>query len=156
EIARTVLPGDFREIDPRQARVVLVEGQDRILAAMSEESSRRALEQLRELGVEVRTRAQVTAIDERGVVAGGERIEARTVAWAAGVQAAPLGRSLGVPLDRAGRVMVKPDLSIEGHPEIFVIGDQAVAIDARTQRPVPGVAPAAMQMGRFVGRTIVR
>jgi NADH dehydrogenase len=156
EVARTVLPGDFRTADPRQARVVLVEGQERVLATMPLECSQRALEQLRELGVEVHTSANVTQIDADGVVAGGERIASRTVLWAAGVRASPLGRSLGAALDKAGRVIVRSDLTIEGHPEVFVIGDQAAVVDPRSKALVPGVAPAAIQMGRFAGRAIAR
>lgn len=173
EIAHTVLPGDFRRSDPRRARVLLVEGQARVLSAMPEECSRRALEQLEQIGVEVRTGVHVTEIDERGVVAGGERIEARTVLWAAGVQASPLGATLTndtnrvessthvetsqrVEVDKQGRVVVLPDLSIPGDRDVFVIGDQARAADPVTQKLVPGVAQGAIQMGRFVGRTIAR
>ncbi len=159
EIARSVLPGDFRRADPRTARVVLVEGGPRVLAAMSKAASQSAERQLHGLGVEVRTGQPVTAIDATGVMLGTdphgtERIEARTILWAAGVTASPLGASLGVPIDRAGRVEVAPDLSVPGHARVFVIGDQARVVDSRTQRDVPGVAPAAIQMGTYLGRVI--
>jgi NADH dehydrogenase len=156
EIARTVFPGDFRRIDPRTTRVVLIEAQPRVLAAMSEESSRAAMKQLEELGVEVRVGQVVTGMDARSVVAGGERIEALTILWAAGVEASPLGRTLGATTDRAGRVLVEPDLSLLGHPRVFVIGDQAHVVDPVTKQQVPGMAPGALQMGRFVGRIIER
>ncbi|MBL8857467.1 MAG: NAD(P)/FAD-dependent oxidoreductase [Planctomycetes bacterium] len=155
EIARTVLPGDFRIADPRAARVVLIEGEARVLSAMPEECSVAARRQLEELGVEVVCGSRVTHIDEFGVTAGDLRIEARTVLWAAGVQASPLCALLGRALDRAGRVMVRPDLSIDGDERVFVIGDAAHCIDVRTGAQVPGMAPGALQMGRFVARTIV-
>lgn len=156
EIARNVLPGDFRRVDPRTARVVLVEGEARVLSGMPEDCSRSARAQLEELGVEVRTGNHVTAIDADGVRMGTERIVARTIVWAAGVRASALGADLGVPVDRAGRVVVQPDLSVPGHRQVFVIGDQAHVVDPRTHQPVPGVAPAAIQMGRFVGDLIAR
>jgi NADH dehydrogenase len=155
EIAFHTLDRDFRHIDPTQAKVVLLEGGDRILPAFSPRSSANALAQLRQLGVEVRLGAMVTAIDASGVRVGGEHIEAATAVWAAGVTASPLVRSLGVPLDRAGRVLVRADLSIPDHPEVFVIGDVA-AVSGHDGRPVPGVAPAAMQAGEHVARSIVR
>jgi NADH dehydrogenase len=154
EIARSVLPGDFRRADPRTARVVLLEGEARVLAAMSEESSRAAQAQLEQLGVEVLTNKRVTAVDATSVSVGEERFEARTILWAAGVTASPLGASLGVPIDKAGRVDVAPDLTVPGHPRVFVVGDLARVIDAATHANVPGVAPAAIQMGRYVGRII--
>jgi NADH dehydrogenase len=155
EIAHHTLRNEFRRIDPSRARVMLLEGSDRVLQAFKPALSAKAQSQLEELGVQVRTGCRVVGIDERGVeveVAGArERIEARTVVWAAGVAASPLGRALGAPLDRAGRVVVEPDLSLPGHPEIAVIGDLAAAqsfeADGR-QLPVPGVSPAAKQMGR--------
>ncbi len=156
EIARGVLPPDFRACDTREARIVLLEAGPRVLPTMSEASSRRARAHLVELGVEVRTDARVTAIDAGGLSVGDERIECRTVVWAAGVQASPLGAALGAPCDRAGRVRVEPDLSIPGHPHVFVAGDLAHLTDARTGRAVPGVAPAAMQMGDHVGRLLAR
>jgi len=155
EIARRALPRDFRRIDPSQARVLLVEAGPRALGAYPAELSQEAVRELEELGVEVKLGAKVTAIDAGGVALdGGERIAARTVLWAAGVAASPLARSLKVPLDRAGRVKVNPDLTVPGHPEAFVVGDlAALEIDGK---PVPGVAPAAMQEGPHAARNIVR
>src|SRR5262245_11792655 len=153
EIARRTLSHEFASIDPARARIVLLEGQPRVLSAYPERLSAKARRSLEELGVEVRVGAQVSAIDAEGLTAGGERIPARTVLWAAGVQASPLARSLGVPLDRAGRVNVSPDLSVPGHPEIFVIGDLAAV--QQNGKLVPGIAPAAMQGGRHVARTIL-
>jgi NADH dehydrogenase len=154
EIARHALSRDFRRIDPRQARVVLVEAGPRVLPPYPEELSARAREQLAELGVEVRTGTRVQAIDQHGVDLDGERLEARTVLWAAGVEASPLGRSLGVPLDRAGRVQVLPDLSVPGHPEVFVVGD--LACFEQDGRALPGVAPVAIQQGRHVAANLRR
>lgn len=152
EIARRVMPGEFRAIDPTTARILLVEGTDRVLPPYPPELSASAHRQLERLGVEVRTGAMVTGIDEHGVHIGEELIPAQNVFWAAGVAASPLGRSLGAKLDRAGRVYVEPDCSIAGHPEVFVIGDLAHC--EQDGRPVPGVAPAAIQMGEYVARTI--
>jgi NADH dehydrogenase len=166
EVAKKTLAADFRHIDPKSARVIVVEGGPRVLSAYPEALSVKARQQLEDLGVEVRTDAVVTSIDEHGVVVkvkngrdGGpgtheERINARTVLWAAGVKASPLGASLGGPLDRAGRVKVLPNLSVPGHPEIFVVGDLA-AVETNG-KPVPGVAPAAMQMGRYAASIIIR
>lgn len=152
EIARQVLPNDFRSIDTTTARIILLEGAPRVLPAYEEVSSERARRQLERLGVEVRTGALVTRIEEDRVYIGDEVIETQNVFWAAGVAASSLGALLGVPVDRAGRVLVEPDLSVPGHPEIFVIGDLAsVKSDGK---PVPGVAPAAMQMGKHAARTI--
>ena len=153
-IARHTLPEDFRRIDTRRARVVLVEGGPRILATYPEDLSRAAREQLEQLGVEVRTDTRVTHVARGVVEADGERIETATVIWAAGNEASPLGRSLGVPLDRVGRVVVEPDLSIPGHPEIFVVGDQAEM--ASHGKPVPGVAPAAIQSGPAAAANVKR
>jgi NADH dehydrogenase len=154
EIARHSLAKDFRSIDPADARVILLEGGDRVLPPYVPKLSAKAQRQLEKLGVEVRTKSLVTGIDDRGVDIGGDRIGARTVLWAAGVAASPLARSLGAPLDRAGRVEVEADLSVPGHPEVFVIGDLAAAgaPDAR----VPGVAPAAIQGGRHAAQCIRR
>jgi NADH:ubiquinone reductase (H+-translocating) len=154
DISRTVLVRDFRRIDPRSARVVLLEAGPRVLPAFAEDLSRHAEDDLRTLGVEVRTSSAVTGIDAAGVSAGGERIEARSVFWAAGVQASSLGRSLGVPLDRAGRVQVQPDLSIPGHPDAFVIGDMA-HLEEPGRGLVPGLAPAAIQEGKAAARNIL-
>jgi len=154
EIARHTMTRDFRRIRPGTARVVLVEGADRVLPAYPPESSASARRQLERLGVEVRTGALVTRLEEDAVFLGDERLAASTVLWAAGVRASELGRSLGAPLDRAGRVLVNPDLSVPGHPEAFVVGDLAAIEHAG--KLVPGVAPAAMQMGRHAARNIAR
>jgi len=146
EIARHSLVRDFRSIDPRSARVILVEAGPRILPAYPTDLSDSAKAQLEGLGAQVWTGTPVTGVDADGVQLGGERLAARTVVWAAGVEASPLARSLGVPLDRAGRVRVGGDLTVPGHPEVLVVGDLA-ALEQDGQ-PVPGVAPAAMQMGR--------
>ncbi|HEY0953692.1 MAG TPA: NAD(P)/FAD-dependent oxidoreductase [Roseateles sp.] len=167
EIARHTLPGEFRHIDPRQARIILVEGSPRVLQTMPETLSERAREQLAALGVEVRLGARVTGIDAEGLdfttAAGSERLASRCVVWAAGVAASPLGRALaaatGCALDRAGRVVVQPDLSLAGHPRIQVIGDLAAAhshAQGREPRPVPGVSPGAKQMGRCAAANIQR
>src|SRR5687768_9268779 len=148
EIARHTLSGEFRRIDPHSARVVLVEGTDRVLPVYPADLSRKAQLQLERLGVTVWVNRRVTLVDESGIAMGDERLSARTVIWAAGVAASPLGASLGAPLDRAGRVRVEPDLSVPGHPEIFVAGDLA-AVEC-----VPGIAPAAKQMGRHVALNI--
>jgi NADH:ubiquinone reductase (H+-translocating) len=152
EIARHTLHGEFRRADPRKARVLLLEAGPRVLASFPESLSEKARTQLQKLGVEVRTGVPVAAIDGEGVQLGEERIAARTVLWAAGVAASPLARDLDVPLDRAGRVIVQPDLSVPGHPEIFVAGDLASL--QYGGKPVPGVAPAAKQMGRHVAQVI--
>jgi NADH dehydrogenase len=148
EIARHTLKGEFRRIDPTRARVVLVEGTDRVLPPYTPDLSEKARVQLERLGVTVWLNKRVTSVDADGVSLGAERLEAKTVIWAAGVASSPLGRSLGAPLDRAGRVQVAPDLSVPGHPEIFVIGDLAAIAD------VPAIAPAAKQMGRYAALNI--
>ena len=153
EIARHTLRGEFRRFDPRNARVVIVEAGERVLPAYPPGLSERARLQLERLGVTVWLGRPVTGIDGEGVQMGAERLSARTVVWAAGVAASPLGASLGVPLDRAGRVIVGEDLSIPGHPEVMVIGDLA-ALPWHTP-PVPGIAPAAKQMGRLAARNVV-
>ena len=152
EIARHTLEREFRRIDPGDARVLLLEAGPRVLSSFPESLSAKARAQLASLGVEVRTGAPVAAIDASGIEVGGERIAARTVLWAAGVAASPLARSLGVPLDRAGRVLVEPDLSAPGLPDVFVAGDLAALL--QEGKPVPGVAPAAKQMGRHVAAAI--
>ena len=153
EIARRVLSRDFRKINTARARVILMEGTPRVLPAMAPESSRSAARQLEKLGVEVMTSTMVTGIDERGVTYAQGTIPARTVIWAAGVAASPLGKTLGAPLDRAGRVIVNEDLSVPGAPEVFVIGDLA-SVKQSDGRAVPGLAPAAMQMGRHAARNL--
>ena len=156
EISRRVLERDFRKIDPGRARIILIEAGPRVLPAMSPESSASARRQLERLGVEVITDSPVTAIDDRGVTHGGARLDSRTVIWAAGVAASPLGKALGaeVKLDRAGRVIVNQDLSVAGADGVFVIGD--LASISSGGRPVPGLSPAAMQEGRQAARNIVR
>jgi NADH dehydrogenase len=155
EIASRTLAADFRRIRPESARIVLVEAAPRVLPAYPERLSAAAGDQLARLGVEVRTGAKVTAIDEAGVDVAGERIEARTVLWGAGVAASPLARTLGAPLDRAGRVQVNADLSVPDRPGIFVVGDLA-AVWQENGEPVPGVAPAAVQEGRHAARNVLR
>jgi NADH dehydrogenase len=154
EIARRTLAADFRHIAPERSRVVLVEAAPRVLPAYPEELSASARRQLERLGVEVRTGAPVSRIDDGGVVAGAERLEAATVLWAAGVEASPLARSLGAPLDRAGRVRVNADLTVPGHPEVHVTGD--LVFLEQDGRPIPGVAPAAIQEGRHAARNALR
>ncbi len=154
EIARHTLRNEFRHIDPASATVRLVEAGPRVLSTFPEMLSAKARRQLEKLGVEVVTGTAVTDIGEAGFQLGERFIPARTVVWAAGVAASPLARSLEVPLDRAGRVPVLPDLSVEGHPEIFVAGDLATLRQENGQ-PVPGVAPAAKQMGRYVANVIL-
>jgi NADH dehydrogenase len=154
ELARHTLPRDFRRSDPRRASVRLIEAGPRLLSTYDPALSEKARTQLEHLGVEVHTGVAVTAIDAEGVKLGERRLHARTVLWAAGVAASPVGRMLGAPLDRAGRVQVRPDLSLPGHPEVFVVGDLAGVMQA-DGAPVPGVAPAAKQMGKHVG-TIIR
>jgi NADH dehydrogenase len=153
EIARHTLHGEFRRFDPRNARVVLVEGAARVLQSYPETLSERARRQLERLGVTVWLGRQVTGIDAEGVELGADRLTAKTVIWAAGVAASPLGASLGVPLDRAGRVVVGEDLTVPGHPEVAVIGDLAAL--PWHQPPVPGIAPAAKQMGRLSAQNVV-
>lgn len=154
EIGRHTMSRDFRRIDPRQARVVLIEAAPRILQAYPPELSAKAERQLREIGVEVRTDALVTEIDEHGVMLDGERIAATTVLWAAGVQASPLGRMLGAPVDKAGRVLVTPALTLPEGDDVFVVGDLArLEIDGEL---VPGLAPTAIQQGRHAARNVLR
>ena len=155
EIARHAMNHEFRNIDPRQSRILLIEGGPRVLPAYSEKLSRKAQDQLRHLGVEVRTSSMVTRVEPGAVWIGGEKIPSPVVLWAAGVAASPLGQKLGAPLDRAGRVLVQPDLSIPGHAEVFVIGDLA-ALQDEHGKMLPGVAPVAIQQGNWVGETIAR
>jgi len=150
EIARHTLQGEFRRIDPGKARVVLIEGSDRVLPPYTPDLSEKARRQLERLGVTVWLGRRVTSVDAGGVTMDAERLEAKTVIWAAGVASSPLGRTLGVAVDRAGRIPVSPDLSVPGHPEIFVVGDLA-AVEG-----VPGIAPAAKQMGRHAALNIRR
>jgi NADH dehydrogenase len=154
EIAGRTLPKDYKHIDTRTTRVILFEGADRLLPPFPPELSTRAQRDLERMGVEVRLKSVVTNITPQGIYVGDEFIAVRNVFWAAGVKANPLGKSLGVPLDRAGRVIVGPDLTIPGHPEVFVTGDMAAAKSADTGQPVPGVAQGGIQMGRYAGRVI--
>ena len=174
EIARHTLPGEFRHIDPAAARIILLEGGARVLQAMPEHLSQRAKEQLEKLGVDVRLNARVTAIDAQGLRVesaspaqpsspNSYQINSKCIVWAAGVAASPLGRHLaeatGATTDRAGRVVVEPDLALPGHPEISVIGDLAAAkshTPGSEPTPVPGVSPGAKQMGRATAANILR
>jgi NADH dehydrogenase len=153
EIARRALADEFNSIDPKRTRIILLEGGPRILPAYPEDLSRKAEEQLRGLEVEVHTSTMVTGVEPAAVRMGATSLPAAVILWAAGVAASPLGKKLGAPLDRAGRVLVNPDLSIPGHPEIFVIGDLA-ALKDETGQMVPGVAPAAIQQGKATARNI--
>ena len=154
ELTRRVLKRDFRKIDPRQARVILLEADPRLLRQFSERLSAKAAAQLSRLGVEVRTNVRVENIGEKFLqLSDGARIESDNILWTAGVTANPLTQELGVELDRAGRVRVNPDLSLPTHPEVFAIGDLALVLDERG-RPVPGISPAAMQMARHVAHVI--
>ncbi|MET7143738.1 NAD(P)/FAD-dependent oxidoreductase [Xanthomonas sp. PPL139] len=155
EIARHTLKHEFRRIDPAEARVRLIEAGPRVLSSFPEHLSAKAQKQLEKLGVEVLTGIPVADIDASGYRLGSTFVPARTVVWAAGVAASPLAKTLQTPLDRSGRVQVQPDLSVPGHPELFVAGDLA-AVQQADGRPVPGVAPAAKQMGRHVADTLRR
>ena len=154
EIAGQTIPQDFRHVDTTTARVILIEAAPRVLGAFPEKSSTSALRQLEELGVEVMLNQMVTDVTPEGVSCGELFIPARNVLWAAGVKASRIGESLGVELDRAGRVKVGEDLSVPGHPNVFVIGDQAATTDHKTNKLVPGVAQGAMQGGAYAGKLI--
>jgi NADH dehydrogenase len=154
ELSRHTLADEFRHFDARDARVVLIEAGERILSGYPPGLSAKAHRQLERLGVEIRTGAAVTAIDAGGINLGEERIPCRTMLWAAGVAASDLGASLGVDLDEAGRVIVAPDLTVPGHPEVFVVGDLAHVV--QDGRQLPGIAPAAIQMGKHAGDSIIR
>lgn len=153
ELARTVLYRDFDHIDARQAHILLVEGGPRVLPQFPERLSRRAHRQLEKLGVEVRLNTKVTAIREGEVELNGGPLRAGNIVWAAGVGAVPVAQTLGVATDRAGRIQVRPDFSVPGHPRVFAIGDVAALTDARGV-PVPGVAQGALQAGAHVARVI--
>lgn len=155
EMSRFTLARDFHRIDPRSARVILLEAGPRILPSFEAKQARRATRDLESLGVQVWTGSAVSGIDAEGVAVGRERIQASTVVWAAGVRPASLNRALGVPLDRQGRVIVEPDLSLKEHPEVFVLGDQA-RVSGEDGAPLPGVAPVAIQEGRHVARSLLR
>ena len=154
ELAVDVIARDFRIADTRRARVILIEAGPRLLPALSAASSRHALEQLKDLGVEVRLGQAVTDVFADGVEVGGERLHSYNVIWAAGVRASALVDTLGVPVGPGGRVVVMPDCSVPGYPQVFVIGDAAYLVDSKSNRPVPGVSQGALQMGRFVARVI--
>jgi len=173
DISRHYLERDFRTIDPKKSRIILLEGGPRVLPAYPADLSASAEKQLREMGVEVRTNAMVTNVEAGVVTVGQEKIAASVILWGAGVSASPLGKMLGAPTDKAGRVLVEPDLSITGHPEVLVIGDLAAAkLRRKVGQPslepggsekgeakpgfVPGVAPAAIQMGKFAAKQIKR
>ena len=153
EICRHALAHEFRSIDPARTHILLVEGGPRILPAYAEDLSASAQEQLNRLGVEVRTSATVTRIEPGAADVGSTRLPATVILWAAGVAASPLGKKLGAEVDRAGRVLVRPDLSVPGHPEVFVIGDLAALKDEQGKL-LPGVAPVAIQEGRYVAKVI--
>jgi NADH dehydrogenase len=155
EISRRVLARDFRAIDPREARIILVEAGPRILPSYTADLSAKAESSLLKLGVEVWKGAPVTSISKEEVRVGDRVLPAATTLWAAGVEASPLARSLGVPLDRAGRVLVHRDLTVPGHPEAFVIGDLA-ALQGEDGNPLPGMCPVAIQQGRHAARNILR
>lgn len=149
EIARQTLRFDFRHIDPRTARILLIEAGPRILPAFPEELSAYAEKSLRKMGVEVLTSTMVTDVRRDGVSLGDNRIDSEAIVWAAGVKASPAAEWLGAEADRAGRIKVNGDLSVPGHPEIFAVGDTATLAS-----PIPGIAPAAKQMGKYAGRVI--
>jgi NADH dehydrogenase FAD-containing subunit len=153
ELAKASLVNDFRHIDPSSARIILIEAGPRILPTFSERSSAAARRVLERLGVEVSTGKAVTTCDADGVEVGGERIAARTILWSAGVAVAPIAKWLDAPADRAGRVLVREDLSVPGHPEIFAVGDTCASL-SWDGKLAPGVAPAAKQMGAYAASVI--
>ena len=155
EIAHQVLKNEFHSIDPKHTQILLLEGGPRILPTYTPDLSKSAVRQLEKLTVKVRESAMVTKITPGAVWIGEERLPATVILWAAGVAASSLGRKLGAPVDRAGRVMVNPDLTIPEHPEVFVVGDLATLKDEHG-RPLPGVAPVALQEGRYVAKMIAR
>jgi NADH dehydrogenase len=156
DLSRDILARDYRHARPEDTRVILLEMADRILTPFDPSLSDRAVDQLKELRVQVLTGVRVSKIDERGVWVGETlAFEAATVLWGAGVKPNPLARALGAPLDRAGRVIVEQDCSIPGHPEVFVIGDLATFVPPGESRPLPGISPVAIQQGRAVARNIM-
>jgi NADH dehydrogenase len=165
EMSRMTLVHDFRHIDPPSARILLYEAAARVLPTYPEDLSKKAQRHLESLGVEVHTNARVTRVDSEGIVVGGQRVQAGTVLWGAGVVASPAGRWLGVQTDRSGKIIVGPDLSVPGHPEVFAIGDTAhvvaparnmLGIKSKTPMVMPGVAQPAIQGGEYVGKVIRR
>lgn len=155
EIAHRALQDEFRSIDPKRSRILLLEGGPRVLPTYAPDLSESAVRQLQKLGVEVRASAMVTRIEPGAVWVREEQIPAAVILWAAGVAASPLGKKMGTSVDRAGRVLVNADLTVPNHPEVFVIGDLATLKDQHGN-PLPGVAPVAMQEGRYVAKTIAR
>src|SRR5256714_10577191 len=153
-LAHKPLVSDFRHINPREARIVLVEALPRILPAFDERLAKKARKALTRLGIEVRTSSPVEAIDSEGVVVAGERIPAKTVIWTAGVAASPAGQWLGAETDRAGRVKVGSDVTVPDHPNIFVLGDTASCTE--NGKPLPGVAQVAIQQGQYVAAVIAQ
>jgi NADH dehydrogenase len=153
-MSRFTLAKDFRSINAALARIFLIEAGPRILPTFSESQSNRAVRDLERLGVQVWTSSAVTMIDADGVGVGKDRLRAATVLWAAGVRASPLGKLAGLQVDRQGRVLISADLSVPGHPNVFVAGDQSVFFQ-QTGRPLPGTAPVAMQQGTYIARTIL-
>ena len=154
ELAKKALARDFRTIDPAKARIILIEAGPRVLPSFNPSLATRAQRDLEKLGVEVRLGGAVTACDELGVVLRGERIEARTIIWAAGVMASPAGKWLNVETDRSGRVVVSPDLAVPGHRDIFVLGDTAF-VAGPDGKPLPGIAPVAKAQGAYIAARIV-
>jgi NADH dehydrogenase len=154
QLATTTLRAQFRRIDPASSSIILVEGSKRILPTFAESLAKRATRRLEKLGVEILTGVKVEAVDQKGVVANGRRIASATVLWTAGVAASPIVKLLGRETDRAGRVSVGPCLDVPGVPDVFVVGDASSVVS--DGRPVPGVAQAAIQQGRYVGRLIAR
>lgn len=154
EMSRYTLSKFYRHIDPKLTRIFIVEAAERILGTFDPELSSRATRELEKLGVQVWTSSAVSAVDANGVQIGRERIEAATILWAAGVQAQEIGKAIGVETDRSGRIVVEPDLTVPGHPEVFIGGDQA-CFTHQTGTPLPGMAPVALQEGRYIGRTIL-
>ena len=154
DVAKETLHREFHRVQPSTARVILVDGGQRLVPAMPEDLSQKVHDVLDRMGVEIRLDSRVTGVDETGVALETERIDSENVFWAAGVQGQAVAKTLGVELDRAGRIVVGPDMSIPNHPEVFVVGDAAAATDATTNKPVPGLAQGAIQSGRFVAKII--
>jgi len=155
DMIRLTMGSDFRRFDPRTAKIILIDSASRVLPTFSPQLSEKVRAQLEKMGVEVQLGHVVEQVDAKGVVIAGERINSQNVIWAAGIKASPAGKWLGVETDRAGRVMVKPDLTITGYPEIFVVGDTALTMN-KEGKPLPGVAQVAMQEGKYAGRAIAR
>jgi NADH:quinone reductase (non-electrogenic) len=154
EIAVNVIQKDFRHIDTQSSRIILIEGENQLLAQFDPKLGERAKRDLESMGVEVRLNQRVTDVDQGGVWIGDLRVPAENVIWAAGVAAPALLKTMNAPMDRSGRILVLPDLSVPGHPDVFVLGDAASLNDPKTGKPVPGLAPAAIQMGKYVAKII--